>query len=263
VWKFNVTNTYAGNWSAPVRLFTAESDNAVEGSKLQPITSRLEAGLHPKEGILIYFGTGKYIEPSDSSVNLPTQTFYGIWDKLTSDQTLPIPRNKLLKQTIDSNLINGYRTSSNKPINWEAGGDRGWRIDLIDDGERQVSDSILRDGRIIFTTLIPDTEPCSFGGDSWLMEFDAITGGRLSESPFDLNNDDKFDEDDLVNVSSSEDPIAVSGMKSTEGILPTPTILPAGSVEYKYGSGTRGGIAKISESRGGGKTGRIAWRQFQ
>jgi type IV pilus assembly protein PilY1 len=199
----------------------------------------------------------------DNTPDIPTQTFYGIWDKLTTDQSLPVPRNKLLKQTITSGLTNGYRTSSNYPINWEEGAYRGWQIDLIDDGERQVSNSILRNGRIIFTTLIPDTEPCSFGGDSWLMELDAITGGRLSESPFDLNNDDEFDEKDLVNVSGSEEPVAVSGMKSTEGILPTPTILSSGPQEYKYGSGTRGGIFYTKEDPGDSRTGRIAWRQFQ
>jgi type IV pilus assembly protein PilY1 len=263
VWKFDVTDTKSGNWRAPVRLFTAESDNAVERSKLQPITSRLEAGLHPEEGLLIYFGTGQYIEASDNTADLPTQTFYAIWDKLTSEQTLPVPRNKLLRQTIDSGLTKGYRTSSNHPINWEEGGHRGWRIDLTDDGERQVSDSILRNGRIIFTTLIPDTEPCSFGGDSWLMELNAITGNRLSESPFDLNGDDKFDDKDLVNIGGSQEPVAVSGMKSAVGILPTPTILSSGSVEYKYGSGTTGDIFTTVESPGNDGRGRIAWRQLQ
>jgi type IV pilus assembly protein PilY1 len=126
-----------------------------------------------------------------------------------------------------------------------------------------VSDSILRNGRIIFTTLIPDTEPCSFGGDSWLMELNAITGNRLSESPFDLNGDDKFDDKDLVNIGGSQEPVAVSGMKSAVGILPTPTILSSGSVEYKYGSGTTGDIFTTVESPGNDGRGRIAWRQLQ
>ena len=30
------------------------------------------------------------------------------------------------------------------------------------------------------------------------MELDAITGKRLTEAPFDLNRDGKFDENDLV-----------------------------------------------------------------
>jgi type IV pilus assembly protein PilY1 len=265
VWKFDVTNTTASNWSAPVRLFTAQSDVAVAGSTLQPITSRLEAGLHPEGGILIYFGTGKYIEPLDNTADIPKQTFYGIWDQLTSAQTLPVQRAKLLKQTISSNLTNGYRTSSNKPINWEAGPEQhlGWRIDLIDPGERQVSDSILRHGRLIFVTLIPDTEPCSFGGDSWLMELDAITGGRLSESPFDLNGDHQFDDEDLVKVSDSEELGSISGIKSTAGILSTPAILPSGPVEHKYFSGSTGSSENIINDSGGGSRGRIAWRQFQ
>ena len=40
-------------------------------------------------------------------------------------------------------------------------------------GERVIANPLLRNGRVIFTTLIPDQDPCGFGGDSWLMELDA------------------------------------------------------------------------------------------
>ena len=63
----------------------------------------------------------------------------------------------------------------------------------------------------IFTTLIPSTDPCDFGGDSWLMELDAISGGRLSYSVFDLDENKLFDEGDYVNVDGEK---AVSGQKS-------------------------------------------------
>ena len=59
-------------------------------------------------------------------------------------------------------------------------------------GEMQVSNSALRAGRIIFTTLIPDNDPCGFGGTSWLMEMDSLSGARLDEPPFDFNNDGLF-----------------------------------------------------------------------
>jgi type IV pilus assembly protein PilY1 len=95
------------------------------------------------------------------------------------------------------------------------------------------------------------------------MELDAITGGRLSEPPFDLNGDKEFDDKDLVNVSGSEEPGAISGIKSTAGILSTPAILPSGSLEYKYSSGSTGSSATFTENSGGGSRGRIAWRQFQ
>jgi type IV pilus assembly protein PilY1 len=52
-------------------------------------------------------------------------------------------------------------------------------------------------------------------------------------------------------------------MKSTVGILPTPTILSSGPLEYKYGSGTTGDISTTVESPGNDDRGRIAWRQLQ
>ncbi len=63
-------------------------------------------------------------------------------------------------------------------------------------GERQVSTPILRGGKIIFTTVIPSGDECSAGGDSWLMELDALSGSRLASPPFDLNRDGVFDEED-------------------------------------------------------------------
>ena len=89
---------------------------------------------------------------------------------------------------------------------------RGWYLDLLPppnppgtfQGEMQVSDSILRNGRIIFTTLIPDADLCSAGGSSWLMEMDGLTGARLKESPFDINNDGQFNASDFVNITLAD-----------------------------------------------------------
>ena len=68
-------------------------------------------------------------------------------------------------------------------------------------GEMQVTDSILRNGRVIFTTLIPDPDPCNAGGTSWLMEMDALTGSHLQLPPFDVNRDGKFDNNDIVTMT--------------------------------------------------------------
>jgi len=47
----------------------------------------------------------------------------------------------------------------------------GWYVDASRQMEKkQVTESVLRSGRIIFTTLIPSTDPCSPGGTGWLME---------------------------------------------------------------------------------------------
>jgi type IV pilus assembly protein PilY1 len=93
------------------------------------------------------------------------------------------------------------------------------------------------------------------------MEFDAICGNRLDESPFDLNDDKKFTDADKV----GDPPIAASGIKSTEGIAPSPSVLFAKElgVEFKYVSGSTGGIFKTIENPGENAQGRIAWQQFK
>jgi len=41
--------------------------------------------IHPQGGQMVYFGTGKYLEPGDDVASLTTpyrqQSFYGIWDQ--------------------------------------------------------------------------------------------------------------------------------------------------------------------------------------
>jgi type IV pilus assembly protein PilY1 len=258
LWRFDVSATSPSSWSAPTLLFAAGAS--------QPITSRPEVGLHPNStdanpGVLVYFGTGKYLETTDNTTSsVPTQTFYGIWDKFETSPS--ITRSNLLQQTVVSASA-GQRITSNNAVNWDT--HKGWYLDLPTAGERQVSDSTLRNGRIIFTTLIPNDQVCSFGGTSWLMELDAKTGSRLEDSPFDLNNDDEFTEADKVTVTvgGTTELVAVSGVQSTQGILPSPTMLPSGSTEIKYNSGSTGGIFITVENPGPGASGRLAWRQFQ
>lgn len=79
----------------------------------------------------------------------------------------------------------------------------GWYIDLFAAGERHASRPLLRNERLIFTTIIPNAEVCGTGGSSWLMEVDAFSGSRLDVSPFDYNSDDKIDDDDLVTINIS------------------------------------------------------------
>jgi type IV pilus assembly protein PilY1 len=139
--------------------------------------------------------------------------------------------------------------------------------------EKQVSRPLLRNGRIIFTTLIPDSDPCGFGGSSWLMEMDALTGRRLKAPPFDLKRDNQFNEKDMVEVTlpdGTKKPISPTGFKPPGdtgdiGIIPTPGILvdPMNPVEYKYTPGTSGNIAVIVENPGDNSHGRQAWRQLQ
>jgi len=212
---------------------------------------------------MVYFGTGQYLQLADITTT-STQTFYGLLDKLEPNPTL-IARSNLVAQTlvVPVSESGGRRVTSNNPVDWNT--KRGWYFDLPTSGERQVSDSILRNQRIIFTTAIPDARMCSFGGTSWLMEFNALNGNRLETSPFDTNNDHKVNEADKISVtiSGQDQMVAVSGVLSTQGILPTPTILSSGETEIKYNSGSMGGIFTTTEDPGPWARGRLAWRQLQ
>jgi type IV pilus assembly protein PilY1 len=257
LWKFDVHNLDFLTWSA-VPLFAATSDDG----RAQAITSQPEVGKHPDGGVMIYFGTGKYIEKSDQMTDgAQVQTFYGIRDKLEVPTAL-VSRGTLFPQTIQDNGVTRITTTE---ITYDDCTTQynGWYVNLPTPGERQVTDSILRNQRIIFTTMIPNTVPCSFGGDSWIMEFDAICGNRLKDSPFDLNDDQEFTDADKV----GDPPMAVTGIKSTEGIAPRPSILfnkGAGEPdEYKYISGSAGGIQRTVENPGDNTRGRMAWQQFK
>ncbi|HKR35402.1 MAG TPA: PilC/PilY family type IV pilus protein [Steroidobacteraceae bacterium] len=274
MWKFDLTDTNASNWKVaytdgsgnPKPLYVAKDDS----NNIQPITSRPEVGRGPNgNGMVVLFGTGKFLEdPTDKDLSTRfEQSFYGVYDPNTGAASDAFTgRGSLVEQTIDSeSTVSGLTlrvTSNNAP------GARGWYMDFVSPGnqwigERVVSNPLLRNGRVIFTTLIPDVDPCGFGGHSWLMELDSVTGKRLAEAPFDLNRDGKFDANDFV---PGTPPRAPSGMYSGEvGITPEPGVLtdPLHGVEYKYTPGTSGQIQVVGENPGAGNVGRQSWRQIR
>ena len=209
-----------------------------------------------------------------------TQSFYGIWDKAQASLST-FGRSSLLQQSIVREVSQSnfdLRETTANTIDWTS--HLGWYIDLINIegsntdnyGERQVSNSVVRNGRIIFTTLLPSDDPCEFGGSGWLMELDLYSGARLSFSPFDLNNDGLFNTDDYIHIDTNNngivDPgetfIPASGKKSKVGIISTPSIIDSadGQTEYKYTSGSSGAIEVTVENPGPDFSGRQSWRQL-
>jgi type IV pilus assembly protein PilY1 len=301
LWKFNLTSTSPASWDVAFISGTTKSPLFVATNAAgirQPITSKPEVGVGPKGvGMIVLFGTGKFMELSDKSPT-QTQSFYGVIDNNTIDATdIVSGRTVMTQQQIifegpvtlttvpdgpdadtlpDVTATTPVRVTTKNPVAGATG--RGWYLDLLSPnapnfrGEMQVSDSVLRNGRIIFTTLIPDADPCSTGGSSWLMEMDALTGGRLDETPLDLNNDGEFTDADFVEVIIGGVPVRVpvSGMMPDVGITQKPGILTdgTGNAEFKYLSGTTanaGGsnIQRAVENPGLNSEGRQSWRQIK
>jgi type IV pilus assembly protein PilY1 len=219
------------------------------GNQRQPITSRPQIGRGAYgEGLMVYFGTGKFMEPGDRVIaNLSTQTFYGLKDNnVLASTDLITGRALLTQQTIDVETTitidtrsSGIRVTSNNAI----GTNRGWYLDLISPGnvfrgEMQVTDSVLRDERIVFTTLLPNADPCGYGGDSYIMILDALTGGRLGNT-FDLNGDGVFSNDDKYDDGSNQN--AASGLQFENGIATRPTIVTNGVIDVLMMQGSGDG----------------------
>lgn len=274
LWKFDLDGNDTSKWGIPFNsggaaklpepLFIAKDANG----NTQPITVRPEVGTAPEGGELIFFGTGKYLETGDDTVpvNPQIQTFYGILD----DGTQVSGRAALQEQTIthelgpnDTGLDFDVRVISDTTVNWK--NQDGWFLDLKSpvlgaEGERNVTTPLLRAGRIIFTTLIPSTDPCGFGGTGWLMELDAYNGSRLTYSVFDVNGDGKVDDNDFITLADGTK-VPVGGMKFDD-VLSSPTVVSAGEVEHKYISGSSGTINHVTEI-GDPTKGRQSWRQIQ
>lgn len=272
MWKFDVKSSTASSWSVaytdPVTSNPAPLYTAVDSlGNAQPITERPVVGFGPGSSLIVLFGTGELIQASDRTVDTAhpkVQSFYGIIDQNTgaASDIVPSGRGSLLQQSIlaetsvvvptlqsDGTTVNqtdNLRVMSHNPY----AGQSGWYVDLKSpvngyEGERSISDPILRAGEIIFTTAIPNSDPCAYGGRSWLMDMDSLSGGQLSFTPLDLNNDKKFNDADLITITYNGTPMTVpaSGIQTGNGISTSPGMVSAGSLDYGIitGTGTNGG----------------------
>jgi type IV pilus assembly protein PilY1 len=121
----------------------------------QPIQAEPVLTVDYNNDVLLYFGTGRYIDTMDF-IDISQQTFYCIID------------NHGLTSVTRSNLVD--QTTSIHPI---TSNDRGWYVDLVlGEGERVVEPDALVAGVIYFTSFKPMAERCEFGGFSWLYAMD-------------------------------------------------------------------------------------------
>ena len=284
LWKLNVSSTNPSQWGwaftsgkTALPLFTATDANG----NVQPITVQPQVALNKNNAVTVMFGTGTYFQTSDNTVpsSPPVQSFYGIIDANAQVLGAPISgktytdRSELLQQSIVAqSSVNGNNFRVTTPYTISST-QKGWYMDFnypTAQGERIVSDPVIDNGRIIFTTLIPQSAACQFGGTSWLMELDITSGSQLTVSPLDVNGDGKVNNNDYVTVTYTDPAtnqsvtksVPVSGEQSTVGIIKTPGIISAGSLQYKYFSGSTGTIGSTVESNPT-SGGRLSWQQLQ
>ncbi len=281
LWKIDVSNVDVEQWDFAFKqnennipFFVAKGT----GGLIQPITSALEVGPGPDANeVLIYFGTGKYLETSDNSIiAAQRQSFYGVIDRGGS---ISNSRAALLEQTVVKTVTETCTNNDGVDVSCvlrvtsknsyaKPSPESGWYLDLPDMGERVVSTPTLRGERILFVSLIPSGEQCGASGDGWLMELSALDGKRLLESPFDIDGDKAFTSNDFVDVGTTSDPYRapVSGMKYLDGApAGIPSILTdkTRGKEYKYTQLSSGGTNIIVENPDDLSVGRQSWRILQ
>ena len=262
VWKFDLSSSDPANWSIAFAvdtgypngrpLFTARSGSG----GVQPISARVELATPPpgKAGIMVVFGTGRFFAVGDNT-DATGQTFYGIWDN--GAPVTATDRGTLQAQTISTASIDlrgvttTVRNVSSNTVDWTT--KRGWYMDLPTSLERVIGGAAVRDNRVIFTTLVPSTDPCLFGGTGWLMEVSAITGSKLPYSVFDTTGDK------LVNTMDRD----ISGVPVGVGMVKKPLVIEGSPVAAKFLSGTTGEIQVERNRTFGPPLGRESWREVR
>lgn len=302
MWKFDVTGGSPAAWSvgnSGQPVFTA-----VRGGVPQPITSTPVVLKHPLGGNFITFGTGKFLETADAAGPFTTQSLYGVRDNPpggtvalgslveqtvldTVQGTQPDPNNP--GQFITSGIV--FRTGSSNPVDYTSG-DKGWYMDLPATGETVPFNPLPTSGQVLYNTVIPSTNPCEFGGESFIMALDPFTGAASALGNFDADNDGNFSATETVqDGSGNQTAVSAIGVRSTVGITPTPNVMrvPPGGVGssgpqtpgmpsanypavYSAGSGNPGlSLLNLNGSGGNSQqlitdmmnvTGRVMWKEI-
>jgi type IV pilus assembly protein PilY1 len=170
-----------------------------------------------------------------------------------------ITRGNLQPQTIQYDFFNPVhgerqRILSENAVNWST--QVGWYVDLLagnstyddnstpadssDDtvtavtthtreGEMIAANPVIIGDTIVASTIIPNPDACSSGGDGWIMVFNKLTGGRLGYAPFYKSVDSK----------------PIQGIKVVGSTVGSPTfvskqlLLPLGDTSLGEGGVTR------------------------
>lgn len=274
IWKFNAKDADPSKWVLAYKLFSATNSTGLA----QAVTSAVTVGRSKTgRGYMVYFGTGKYLGPSDKN-SKEAQSFYAIWDNGTGVSG----RGALLKQEVIADVevsvvnqngtpndttddttekVTLRKTSNNLPTL----ANKGWYIDLPStSGERVIASPVLRGNQVVFVTKAISSSGSSTAdlcvvtsSDSWLMTLNAFTGGRLNQT-FDVNNDNSFDASDKVLTDGSA-PIATSGIKSASGSS-SPGFISDGTSDRVVISGDSG--LQVLKLYSADTSGRKSWQQI-
>jgi type IV pilus assembly protein PilY1 len=169
-------STNPANWQLSTLFQTADH---------QPITTACSASIGYDSDLWVYFGTGRLYDEQDKS-DTHTQSFYGIHDQcleggscneVSSDDVLDVTSAQVFTDESVSNVSGAENfTELEQMFSGSTSTKEGWKIDLVDTGERSLSKPSILGGAVFFTTYIPDSDICAMGGDGKLYSLYFLTG---------------------------------------------------------------------------------------
>jgi len=266
VYRFDVSDSNPSGWKRGELKHRALDDSGNPA----PITSTVAVGTHPTgEGVMLYFGTGKYLEPSDQLPAANAHRVYAIWDRGINDGTdhkTRISNGDMLQQYIVSEEIRGIdtdndgveessvsvRLSSQNPIDWNE--HEGWYMNLEFNqnfGEQIVASPVLRDGKLLVTTHIPVGNECTPEQQGWLMVLDARSGSMSNDPSLDFDGDGKMNDGEAAGVQNMVNPFA------------SPTIVAGETIDHLLSQDDAGSAASALGIFVGINDGRITWRELE
>lgn len=176
VWKFDLSAPAPSGWGVAFSgnpLFTATDASGAR----QPITGGIDVA-RGAGGLMVYFGTGRYLAPQDASPGTTpqVQSLYAVLDRGIGG----IQRSNLQAQQITGGTVASRETTRN-PVNFNT--QRGWYLDLAvagaARGEMFFGEPEVRSGLVLFFSFEVTGDACAPGGKNWAYGLDAITGGAL------------------------------------------------------------------------------------
>lgn len=246
LWRINVSNANPASWTVTV-LFQARDP----GGNPQPITTAPTATLNPRFpqllGTMVFFATGELLGTPDLG-NTQVQSIYGVYDP-PATYASPLTRASLIQQTLSTAMAGAQqvRVVTGNAVSLPA--TKGWFIDLtLLSGERVVTDPRLESGgALVLTSYQPAVDPCTAGGNSYLLVLNFATGGAFPSPQFDLNDDHTINGADTVLAADGVTHINPVGLSLGGVFAAAPTIRSANFA-------TASAVKLITESSGNIKT---------